>query len=378
MKRSIVFLLCFAAVSLVGCDVPDGYRSHKIEVRVTASDTKGSVVTTSSLTKAGAFNMCAYVADSYFVAEGEPNHPAGICFGDLEATSANVVQNAGSWGITGEPDWIADIPMRFWSWYPAVPAGTRTIAGPVDGEGASSYAGDILSFSYSLPVTDGETDADAAAGEDLLFAFTKKTYNEDDPSIDVTFHHALAQIRFCLSTDDGTFDAGSLGIQNISLTNLKTSGSCRFSDDGNAANNAYAYKPSEDSYDLFEWSGQAGSATIGQDYEVSSFLDPALTGWNRGSYSKNSHTYNLLTNTNVFFVIPQELSGNTGASDDNGISIDFIFGDRTITKTVILPADEWLADHYYTYKIKATTVGRDIDMSVNLVGWSDRDDKLFI
>lgn len=377
MKKFLVFL-CSVSFLLAGCDSFEAYRSRTIGVRVTAGETKGTVTTTSSITKAGAFCMCSYVADQYFVGEGEPLGEPGIYFGSLDATSANVVQNAGAWEISGAPTWIDGVTMRFWSWYPVSVIGTRTISGPVDGGGAGSFAGDTLAFSYALPTADGVSDADDAASEDLLFAFTKADYDEDNTSIDVTFHHALAQVRFCVSVNDGTFDAHSLGIKNISITNLATSGSCKFSDDGLAANNSYSFNTGEDSYDQFVWTGQSGSATIGQDYDVADFLSSTLTGWASGSYSKDGHSYSLLTNTNVFFMIPQTLSGNTGAADDNKISIDFIFGEDTITKTVTLPGDTWRADHYYTYKIKATTVGRDIDMSINLVGWSDRDDKLFI
>ena len=52
-----------------------------------------------------------------------------------------------------------------------------------------------------------------------------------------------------------------------------------------------------------------------------------------------------------------------------------------VVKTVPITdedGDTWLGDYYYTYKIKATTVGRDIDFSVSLVGWTNRKEEIFI
>lgn len=369
MNRFISFLILLAVFTTVGCDrLPKSGRT--IGVRVTANETKGTVTTTSSLLKAGEFCMCAYIDEEYsfdentdFTGHIAPTGNPGLYFGSLNATTANVIQSAGTWGISGSPLWIAGTPIRFWSWHPVSTVGTRTIYGPVDGTAEkSNFDGEALSFSYEIPTPDGISDADDAASEDLLFAFTKDSYDADDLFIDVTFHHALAQVRFCISTDDGTFDAHSLGIKNISISDLRTSGNCKFS--GPDAS--------------FIWTNLTGSATIGQDYDVTDFLSPSLAGWASGTYTKDDNAYSLLTNTNVFFMIPQTLSGHTGATDDNKISIVFLFGSDEITKTVTLPEDTWDAEHYYTYKIKATTVGRDIDVSVNLVGWSDRDDKLFI
>lgn len=167
----------------------------------------------------------------------------------------------------------------------------------------SPYTGE-LTFSYTTPAVDGATDADRA--EDLLFAYSKKVnFNpyKDSDIINITFHHALAQVRFCVSTDDGTFDKG-LKIKSISISNLATSGTGSFTDSGNAEKNEYAYSPTNDSYDQFIWTGQTGNVTFGQTYNAD-FSTSTVSSWAKGTYTKDSHEYNLYTSQNVFFMTPQ-------------------------------------------------------------------------
>ena len=74
-------------------------------------------------------------------------------------------------------------------------------------------------------------------------------------------------------------------------------------------------------------------------------------------------------------MIPQTVTAS------NMITVVFEYKGVETTKSIPI-ADatgvEWIGDHYYTYKIKATTVGRDIDMSVSLVGWTNRKEEIFI
>lgn len=356
-------------------------RNATIRVVVTTADTKGTVTTNSILEASGAFSMESYVEDDY---KDYSTSPATEYEGGKQincGTGGNVYLNSGEWKINGDPCWIADTYTHFWAWHPVAVAERSTPtpslkADPNDDDPEYPYTGE-LTFSYTVPTPDGESDADRAT--DLLFAYSKKRFNGDDDLVNITFHHALAQVRFCASTNDGTFDK-SLQIKSISISNLKTSGRASFTDSGNAERNDMAYNPTAGSYDKFVWSGQSGSATFGQIYDAD-LSTSTVTGWTKGSYTRGSDTYNLYTCENVFFMIPQTVVKGATDATSNMMTVVFDYkGDETVKSVPIAGTEgvEWLGDHYYTYKIKATTVGRDIDMSVSLVGWSNRKEEIFI
>lgn len=397
-------LLAMVSVALsVSCSKIERHNRNSINVRVTAADTKGTVTTTDGLKASGAFSMMAYLSDDYVMRE-EPGNPRSpyymngdepALFGEEDglyfpispaSADGNVTLSGSSWSISGDPKWVADVDTYFWAWHPVTAPGRSNItpvratsAYPTDPEAPRHpYTGE-LTFSYVTPTpAAGQGDADAAV--DLLFAYSMKKYVEkpnmtdSDKSINITFHHALSQVRFCVSTDDGTFDK-SLKIKSISISNLKTSGNATFSDSGNAENNKYAYAPANGSYDKFEWKDQSGSKTFTQTYDAD-FSTSTVTGWTKGSYTKDSHSYTLYTCENVFFMIPQAVT-----EAGNSMTVKFDYKGAEIVKTVPITdsdGDTWLGDHYYTYKINATTLGRDIDLSVSLVGWSNRKEEIFI
>lgn len=382
MKRLILIPLLLCA--LVSCTKygPFG-RNGRINVYVTASDTKGTVTTTDGLKESGAFSMMACLSDDYYDDDSKSTIELsdGLYFKD----DGNVTLTSGGWSISGEPKWVADVESHFWAWHPVdVPNRGNITAvrksSPAPGDPKYPFTGE-LTFDYITPApTAGQGDADAAV--DLLFAYSKKNYNgKNGETIDITFHHALSQVRFCVSTDDGTFDK-SLKIKSVSISYLATSGHCSFTDSGNAESNNYAYDPSNDSYDKFVWTGQTARKTFSQDYNAD-FSTSTVSGWTKGSYTDKNGTetktddvtYNLYTCQNVFFMIPQTVT------ETNMMTVVFEYNGVETTKSVRIAdttGDEWEGDHYYTYKIKATTVGRDIDFSVSLVGWTNRKDEIFI
>lgn len=354
------------------------FNDGTIKVRVKAADTKGTVTTTDGLMETGAFSMMSYLSDDYNEEGGDPEfHDLTSVDGLYFSGDGNVTLGSGSWSIAGEPRCVAGVETYFWAWHPVSVPGRGNIV-PVKNEALGTkykYTG-ALGFSYTTPTPSPDNATkDADVAEDLLFAYSKKSFSgDDDGFVDITFHHALAQVRFCVSTDDGTFDK-SLIIENISISNLKTSGNGLFSDSGNAENNAYAYDSSHDSYDQFTWNSQTGNKTFGQDYNAD-FSTSTVAGWTKGSYTKSSKKYNLYTCENVFFMIPQAVT-----MANNSMTVTFDYNGEKVVKTVPITdedGDTWLGDYYYTYKIKATTVGRDIDFSVSLVGWTNRKEEIFI
>lgn len=363
MKR--LFLLTFFLVALMSCEKPDRPgQGKKINVRVSAADTKGTVTTTDGLKASGAFSMMACVSDDYVKEETEGVYTT-ITGGPYFSGNGNVTLSSTGWVISGEYKWVADVYTHFWAWHPVTVSGRSidvpVMDTPVTGGDKYPYTGE-LTFSYTTPAVNGTADADNAV--DILFAYTNKKYTGDNgESIDLTFHHALSQVRFCVSTDDGTFDK-SLIIKNISISNLATSGNASFKEDE------------------YTWDNLSGSNVFGQDYNAD-FSTSTVAGWTKGTYTDKKGTpettddvsHTLYTCENVFFMIPQKVTSS------NEMTVVFDYKGVTTTKTVPIAdttGDVWMSDHYYTYKIKATTVGRDIDLSVSLVGWTNRKEEIFI
>lgn len=321
----------------------------KIQVKVTTSETKGTVTTTTGLEKSGKFIIDAYIEDDYYDSSDGETKSAGKYI-----DNADVVMNAGEWGFATDQYWVAGTTTRFWAWHPVTVKGTREIADLTD-----TPAAEKLPFKYTTPEPDGSTDADKA--EDILFAYAEEAYDGSNQAISLTFRHALSQIRFCVSTNDGTFDTG-LRIKSIKISGLHNHGEAEFSDNGSG---------------VWEWDKEAydGTVTYGQTYNAD-FSELPVSGWTASSYSRNGNNYDLHICENVFFMIPQTVT------NANLVEIVFAFeDDQEETKSVSIASSagqEWLSDHYYNYKIVATTLGREIDAAVILLGWSYRDDKIFV
>ena len=347
-------VVAILAILLQGCDRIGQSDGRRVRVNLAAVETRTLVTTTATLEASGRFVMNAFLEDPSkdFTKDPAENVDQSYIISD---GGANVIMDAGEWRISDDPTWVAGTNTHFWCWHPVAVSGSRNI---------STLTKDSreLKFTYTMPVGDGTHTTDADVTDDLIFAYSKKNYKDgDDEYISIRFHHALSQIRFCVSIDDGTFDR-NLTIKNITLSGLKNYGSAVFTDTGAAGEGT----------GTFVWSDQTGNATYGQDYNAS-FGTSSVAGWNKSTYTKDSHTYTLYTCTDVFFLVPQTLTSkakakivfNDGLSDLDPVTVD-------------LGTDEWQADKYYTYKIKATTLGRDILLSLSLEDWSDRDERIFI
>ena len=132
------------------------------------------------------------------------------------------------------------------------------------------------SFSYTMPAPDPATNIDATKQPDLIVAITPGQ-NKQETAVPLRFHHALTAIVFKM----GKVEAGTT-IQSISLTNLRSSGTCTFAATG--------------SNDVqFTWSNHTGKESYVQNiepYEVSQ--GTALTH-----------------DATTFLVVPQDITAET-------------------------------------------------------------------
>lgn len=391
MKKRYIFLLVSAAAVIstaIACGklyFPDSHfvANESIGVRTISSDTKSTVITTSELEKLGLFNMDIYVDDEYhnFMEDPSGNNPSYHfqpgCYPEGRTEPLLVRYAAGEWALANETPWVANIATTFWCWAPVnlkLNSTVRSVS-PY----AAPYNSATLNFSYarqgiyeqnnhtSLPndlLEGGELNShsdefvDADNQDDLIFSYNKQTFDGSNDVVDITFYHALSQIRFAVSPNDGTFDT-NLKIAQIAIRNVKQGGICTFNGE------------QEDKQLKFVWDVNASPLTsYCQNYDAK--FSSAPLNWVNGSYVKDEESHKLYTAKNVFFITPQTL-GSTAklhiVFEDNGTYIE---------KAVSLSGDEWKPGKYYTYKINATVLGRTIKLSVNLLEWDNYDDKLFI
>ena len=369
-----------------------GGQAPAIKLKVSGVDTKASVITTESI-KTGGFNISAYVTDNWRrdVIGGSPVVQKGIfidpgpyqgaydesTYPDVSYKLKDIhVSYDGSrtdekWRIAGNEDyanhkfsWVNGVPINFFSYAPVSATG-RTI------KKDDNSTDDKYPFKYMTPTTGGVVGPSDCA--DLIFAFTQHaaTYESDQTSsnygnlvdgskdaIDIHFYHALAQIRFCLSTDDGTYDP-SYKLVSVRLEDINRQGECSFIGSSHTFN-----WPSADLAEPTDYL---------QTFNVSFSGGTAPSGWTLGSYS--SGTYNLFTNTSdVLLVIPQSLSEcAVEVTIQDGSNPARVLTGKLPATTDLSPDVSWEAGYYYTYKIGTTGEGDKLVLDMTLADWAERE-----
>ena len=352
---SALALIAVCAI-FAGCQKMDESRRGGAAIRfnVSAAETKAVANTTAGLNTDGqSFGIIA-VADGDWV-DNETNVTTeaddGNYFEAVVKYASSDWKTDSTGGTQTDYMWLNNVGIHFWSYYPlslgtATGSAVRTIAAPAPDS-------DVLSFTYAQPAA--VAGSDATKQQDIIFAGNAETrkFNDageittsgKDEKVDVTFYHALSEIRFAVSTNDGTFDP-TLTITKVAIANAAGSGSCDFT------------LPS-----TFAWSNLADRTTYSQNCGT---LPTATNAeWKVGTYTNTTlGTKNLYTNLNSFFLIPE--------SDLSAVSLEVTLktslGDY-ITKNVALPStDSWKAGYYYTYKIGATlTIG--LGLTLELLDW---------
>ena len=341
MRRSILFTwLLIMMILAASCDKIDPIFSGPRHIRCTVGvlETRSLPISTTginSITKYG-FVMEAYADSAYHDNKTDIDYDAGKYF-----TETVTYSSSEGWSISNDPVWLNGVNLRFFCWSPLDSGlkGSRSITN-------ASVKSDTLRFSYTA--NSGYT---SETTEDLIFSYNAQTVKYDesgsktsgDEKVSIEFSHALSQIRFCLSTDDGTYDK-SLKLVSVKFKSEPVGGNCIFKGTGTvAANTMFTWTPSSSTADFT----QTFNAEFGKLDASSSEIVP--TDWVKGSYSKNSTTYNLYTCTgDVMFLVPQK------NFTDKEIEVTFQKGTATpVTLTASLPDDTWVAGKYYTYKIKA-------------------------
>ena len=390
MRRKLIYCVAAActAMLLCGCAKMENGRGKNGHIRINVKSdnaTKADAVTTSSLEAAGKFVVDVFATDKWTKVDdyGNPvgdKHEAGsyITSGgaaNVLYSSASQIYTPGSevrpgddategWYIYDSKgfeayNWINGIKLRFWARYPQ-DSEINVNGASLSVSSSLTHTSTTETFTYSLPTA--AAGSDATNQKDILFAYTERTKQKQDANddIDITFHHALSEVRFCVSPDDGTFDV-SLKIKSIEITDVPSSGTCTFKPSGTIADQ-----------NMFIWGSYGALESYSQDYNAS--FDVAPTGWDGSEYDTTNHKH-IYTCQNAFMLIPHTTSASTKLMItfyDTIEGTDVPSREVNIKDTVLKPG------HYYTYKICAIKVGRSISSYVVLTDWSDHDSKINI
>lgn len=343
-KRNMKKVLISVLIPMVfaGCSKLDEV-SQEIHYTVDSVSTKATATTTESINqKDQTFAINAYADSAYQDPGTKVSYSAGEYFSGLVAK-----HDGTKWNTTEAKYWINGVNLRFWSYAPVTAKGERTITAP--GMLASK-----LSFTYKVPAPNGTSDA--TDEEDLIFAYNSeiRSFSSDGTMkgsksqyVDIHFYHALSQIMFAVSPDDGSFDVDGLEIESIKLANTYDSASCEFNGEAHT----------------FTWSSYGSKTDYAQTLQAGFKTLP--DGWTAGTYKDSKNEYKLYNCTNAFFMIPQSVA-------DVKLSVTFkrLSDNTTITKDITLDG-QWQAGKYYKYKISAKTLNNTILFGVTVTEWKE-------
>lgn len=413
MKKGKLIIMTLSALALLlaSCekDPVAGRRGSAPAIKLTVDgvyDTKASAIDSVYLQNTlNEFKISAYVTESWRRDRigGSPVIPAGIYVdpGFYEGpydeskypTECDTLKDVTvkyypslspeQWRIAGNEDydtpafsWVSGVATNFFAYAPVTVKGTRTISK------ADNSLDETYPFTYKAQAQ-GDSVVTSATCEDIIFAYTqhvaafeadssKANYGDlIDGSTDkfsLKFYHALAQIRFCVSTDDDTYDSG------VTLSYIKLGGV----EDKSTTPSTYPGIPSSGSCvftgpSTFTWSSLADSHIYSQTFNAK-FPDPTAasldpSGWTRGTYG-SSPSHNLYTCNDVLFVIPQSLSECVVEVGFEDVATGEKFSQRGhLPATTSSSTDvSWEAGKYYTYKIKAS---KGLGFTLLTPGWID-------
>lgn len=313
MKKqlTILYFICIAAM-MVSCKeseiTPSKLSDNTIGFNIGAVNTRSTAITSDNIVdQYGSFICDIQLAslNSDYEARGYKQHY-------VDKATVKHINDGWQFQLDKKPTWLVGIQFQFWAWAPETVA-TRSVADITPNA-------DQIGFSYALPAANGASDA--SNQKDLIFAYSEKTFNEnDDPKVTINFRHALSEVRFIIEADD----LGDIDIPSIKFENVASSGAFTFSTSG-----AFTCTAS-------------GKGTFGQDNMFSTAKAETLSG------------KNAFLTANNFFMIPQTLG------DDTKLTIKRTSGESLSAKV----GGSWEPGKYYTYRLSVSAH----NLEVTLVDW---------
>ncbi len=232
----------------------------------------------------------------------------GALFMDEEISQ----ESGGIWSPDETRYWPADKDLTL-DFYAQAPYGNAHVTDVSAGEGK-------ISFSYTVPDGTGNTDADAEAQPDILFAYAACSKAESKGgTVSLEFGHALAGVKFVASNVTGST------IKTITLKGLQGEGTCTY-DAGTGT---------------FDWQ------TSGDERVFSQTFDVELSGQQAGKQPITDQRPET-----TFMMIPQTLEGVTvEVTLVETASREPFTLTGSLAKTVA-----WEAGKIYTYAISTESI----------------------
>ena len=243
----------------------------------------------------GSFGITAYAEGGALFMDEEISHESG-----------------GIWSPDETRYWPADEDLTL-DFYAQAPYGNPYVADVSAREGK-------ISFSYTVPDGDGNTDAEVQP--DILFAYAACSKAESKGgTVSLEFGHALAGVKFVASDVTGST------IENITLKGLQGEGTCTYTYDAGTGK--------------FDWQ------TGGDERDFSQTFDVELSGQQTGKQpitDKRPET--------TFMMIPQTLEGVTVE-----VTLVETASEESFTLTGSLAqTGTWEAGKIYTYAISTESI----------------------
>lgn len=243
----------------------------------------------------GSFGITAYAEGSLFMDEEISQESGGI------------------WSPDETRYWPADKDLTL-DFYAQAPYGNPHVTDVSAGEGK-------ISFSYTVPDGAGNTDADAEAQPDILFAYAACSKAESKGgTVSLEFGHALAGVKFVASDVTGST------IKNITLKGLQGEGTCTY-DAGTGT---------------FDWQ------TSGDKRDFSQTFDVVLSGQQAEERQPITDKRPVTT----FMMIPQTL-------EDVTVEVtleETASGDSFTLTGSLAQTGAWEAGKIYTYAISTESI----------------------
>lgn len=243
----------------------------------------------------GSFGITAYAGGALFMDEKISHESGGI------------------WSPDETRYWPADKDLTL-DFYAQAPYGNAHVTDVSAGEGK-------ISFSYTVPGGTGNTDADAEAQRDILFAYAacSKAASEGG-TVTLRFRHALAGVKFVASNVTGST------IKTITLKGLQGEGTCTY-DAGTGT---------------FDWQ------TDGDKRDFSQTFDVELSG----QQAEERQPITDKRPETTFMMIPQTLEGVRVE-----VTLEETASGESFTLTGSLAqTGAWEAGKIYTYAISTESI----------------------
>lgn len=327
MRQSLPPKLCSRAVS-----EEDDFSISEYVGRISdASEcpgTKGTEITTFKINQSGKqFTMEGWGKVSAH--KGAPE----VVTHHIDGLTTTYSGSAWNWDGGADPKWINENDLYLWSIYP-VGAISPTIN--YDGETPANIAsftgytanGTDLLLAYNDEARQFEKDAKGNHSYDGNGILTDNIIG--DPTVNIHFYHALAEVRFVLETTMDGADVHSITLCHVGADGnivtagegIATTGDCVATGSGTGTGSV-----------SFAWSNQGTKKPL--HYEFTNTQSVA------GGYAS--------TGDGVNFMIPQTVQSN-----DIKIIVQFskYGGSKYYTKVIDFPGVTWNAGYYYTYKLK--------------------------